>query len=493
MKKLLRSVSLFLAALMIGTALFSCADNTEEKPEVSSSAETQVIPPEEELDSLEARALIKDNLPDYNAEGGVYRILASPDATKDLEIFEEATGDVVEDAVYNRNLKIKERFNVNLETVFGKSYDSAAKDLREAVMADDDSYDIYAGHAIVSGGLATNDVLRNWYDLEYVNFSMPWWNKNSAEALTFDGVMLLMPGYMTLQFVGNTFVTYYNKKIAADYNLDNIYDIVNSGSWTIAKMKETTVGVYSDLNGNGKVDEEDQLGFANTAQSPAVTFMWSFDIPVVSFDDEYNAVIELNNQRTFDAYAALYDFYYETDGVLINDSSPMWGIQTFVRGNTLINPFLLNAAESKLRDFEADYAIIPYPKYDEDQNYYTMIDGGAPILGIPKTIRDDDKVGIITEALNAESWKTVVPAYYDIALKVKGTRDEESVAMMDLIMDSVKEDFCFIYDNWKGVAFMFQDLLMNKNPNISSYVEKKTKGALRHYDKVIAAFTGYGE
>jgi len=40
------------------------------------------------------------------------------------------------------------------------------------------------------------------------------------------------------------------------------------------------------------------------------------------------------------------------------------------------------------------------------------------------------------EALQSESAKTVRPAYYDIALKTKYTRDDDSVEMLDLIFNT---------------------------------------------------------
>ena len=38
--------------------------------------------------------------------------------------------------------------------------------------------------------------------------------------------------------------------------------------------------------------------------------------------------------------------------------------------------------------------------------------------------------------LNAESYKTVIPAYYEVALKGKYSRDAESAEMLDLIFES---------------------------------------------------------
>ena len=75
-----------------------------------------------------------------------------------------------------------------------------------------------------------------------------------------------------------------------------------------------------------------------------------------------------------------------------------------------------------------------------------------------KSIQDPEFVGVIAEALNAESWKRVVPAYYDISLKYKGARDEQSVAMLDLIVEGRIFDFGYVYGG-TSPAFWIQNLL----------------------------------
>ena len=90
--------------------------------------------------------------------------------------------------------------------------------------------------------------------------------------------------------------------------------------------------------------------------------------------------------------------------------------------------------------------------------------------------------------MTAESWKNVIPAYYDVALKLNGTRDEESIAMLDKILDSVKVDFTYIYDNWQGFAFFMQDLLQNKNRDLMSYVESNRSAKLTFYEQLYEAF-----
>jgi hypothetical protein len=102
-------------------------------------------------------------------------------------------------------------------------------------------------------------------------------------------------------------------------------------------------------------------------------------------------------------------------------------------------------------------------------------------------------VGAVVHALGAYSWKNVIPNYYDIALKVKGTRDDESVAILDMILNSRVIDFAYLYDAWQGYVFTFQTFTYKNNKQeFASMYESKLKAATKNYEKVLSLFLDYG-
>ena len=90
----------------------------------------------------------------------------------------------------------------------------------------------------------------------------------------------------------------------------------------------------------------------------------------------------------------------------------------------------------QLRSMETDFGIIPYPKYDENQDrYYSRVSYyNAPI--VPVTNQNLELTGAVLEYFNYASSQTVIPAYYDVVLYGKVIRDEESRDMLDIIFDS---------------------------------------------------------
>ena len=108
-----------------------------------------------------------------------------------------------------------------------------------------------------------------------------------------------------------------------------------------------------------------------------------------------------------------------------------------------------------LRDMETDFGIIPYPKWDENQeNYLTRVEG-AELFGVPITAENLERTGAIIEAMACESMNEVIPVYYDLSLKTKVTRDEESAKMLDIIFANRVFDWgdTFWCDNLRDTEF----------------------------------------
>ena len=151
-----------------------------------------------------------------------------------------------------------------------------------------------------------------------------------------------------------------------------------------------------------------------------------------------------------------------------------------------------SGAISYLADFGHDYGIIPYPKYDEAQAAYkSMVDGSHSAMAVGKDAQDLDFIGILTEAYCAESYKKVLPAYYDVCLKQRYASSPKDAEMMDLCVNARVFDPGYVYDNWNGVAFYFQELLRAAQfQDITSYYKSREKAATKYYEKVLKLFDG---
>ncbi len=482
------------AALILLLSAVSCGSETDapQTQQTTASNTLQSEPALDENDPFAQRMSAKANLPADGLDfgGAAFRTLVNEDANGiiDRDIYvPEASGDLVDDALYNRQSYVEEQLNVKITPSVTQPYLDCSQTIRRTVNAGEDAYDVFLQHMIQAGSDALQGIFQNWYDIPHMKFDQPWYSKTSNDALTVDGVMYLMLSDIMLSSFYNTYCIYYNKDIAQNYDLPDLYSIVKDGKWTMDQMETLSKNVYMDLNGDGKRGKEDQYGYATSIDSDVVTFFWAFDVPLLDVSGK-EPVLLANNDRAADTVTRLRSFLHQSDAAFAAD---VWTdfIQMFVGGQVLFIPRCIGETMTFFREMN-NYGILPFPKYDEAQpEYRTMLDGCSPLMAVPKTATQLDLIGAVMEAMGEYSYKYVVPAYYDVALKVKGTRDENSIEMLDLAAAGRKVDFGFVFDSYNGFSFTLQDLLQkNDTREYSSYYAKREKKAQKHYQSVYDVF-----
>ena len=488
-----RTLALLLSLCMLAGCFASCSETPEQEtagPDPIAPSADQTAPeevPEPDKDSLEAREDVSDNLPEKDFGGKTFCV-AGDNGYEEYYLTAEQNGEVVNDAVWLRNQTVTERFNFTLDAnVFDEG--SITGNVKNSVLAGDDAYQLIAGHIIYLGMAAVDKIMYDMRELPYIDFTRPWWSSSTTDDLTYKGMTFIGIGDFALSAVAETYCMFYNKSIAADHSLPDMYDLVYAGDWTIDKEIELSEGVYTDLNGDGKRDKGDLYALSTSTKSAANAYLWALGKKIATQQPDGTYEISYFDEKMVSVMEKLYQMYYETDQVYFEVShNPR---VAFEPGLALFADGIFGQATSTLRDVEFDYGIIPYPKWDTAQEkYYTSVDGGHEGLAVVKSITDPEFVGIVTEVLCAESWKKTVPAYYDTALKYKGARDYESIAMIDMIMESRVFDFGYVYGGW-GPVFWIQYLLEAKSMDISSYYQKNHKVFDKYMEKIYKAFDEY--
>ena len=492
-----RKISLAMSIVIFAGILASCGAQPS-GGEVTTDSGNITETTEAETENKE----ISDDLPETNFEGKTFTVLTY-DYIKDDYVVEEETGDVVKDAEYRRDQTVSERFGAKIEYIADYNLSDATNFVKTSVMAGDDAFQLVANHVVSMGTIATEGLFMNMFDLPYINFEKPWWSKSTVEDLAYGNDLVTFAiGDYALSALYGTYCYYYDKKVAQDYDFEDLYAVVNDGRWTIDYVEELCKPMYKDLNGNAEKDEDDFYGLTQSMGSPANAYFWAFGGKIFTRDNNGIPQYTYKDERTTTIFEKLYQLCYESDG--INNSRPKYekinasGYQdisaySFRDDLSALASGSLLMTTLYLRDKKNEYGILPYPKLDESQNEYrTMVDGYHAILAVPKTIQDPDFVGIMTEALNAESHKQVFPAYYEVALKKKYTYDDESVKMLDMIVDSRVFDFGYVYDAWKGVSFYPEYMLrIEKSKDFESYYAKKSKASVKYYEKILDFFANF--
>jgi hypothetical protein len=146
----------------------------------------------------------------------------------------------------------------------------------------------------------------------------------------------------------------------------------------------------------------------------------------------------------------------------------------------------------KIRDMECDFGILPCPKFDEAQeNYRTLVHDGGYLGAVNGNSANLDLVGATLEALNAETYRSVTPVYYETALKVKYTRDDTSAQMIDMIHDTLMTNFIYAYNYaLSDIGLQYRKLITNKSKEYVSTIEKTLKSAEKKLETLSGVFAG---
>ena len=139
------------------------------------------------------------------------------------------------------------------------------------------------------------------------------------------------------------------------------------------------------------------------------------------------------------------------------------------------------------RDLETDIGLIPFPKYDEAQAEYrhTFNPNWSSTIFLPGNTETGEFTGAMLEAINADSYYSTSIAYYDVVLKGKAMRDQESCEMLEIIRQSRTIDPELAY-NFLGAANAYTTALQSGSADkLASTFEKMRKAADKNIQKLI--------
>jgi len=446
------------------------------------------------------RELTPDSLPDdLDFDGETIRIMHRMewDIWEQEIAVESEIGEVVNDAIYNRNKSVEDRLNVNIQPIPSaggypwQDNDFFNNTVRNSVLAGSDDYDLIAGYAYFIPVLATEGLLYNWNSVKYISPEKEWWCAGYNDQMTIDGKLYFITGDIALTMLKNMFVIYYNKDVVKNLGLEDMYAVAFNGDFTLDKIAEIIKGIYMDMDGSGVPNDKDMYGFAIGTGNPVDVFYNAFDQPIIQKDREGIPQIVLNSQKTIDIVDKLYGFFFENQDVFAIDENLAGNriYNMFIENRLLFMPAMLHTSES-LRSVDIDYGILPYPKWNKDQPaYYTTAQNSYSLFSIPITCRKTDAVGATVEALCAESYRKVTPAYYEIALKQKYSRDEETSRMLDLIRAGMTFDFGVLNSiSMDNIQNIFRNLMTGKSRDFVSEYEKGAAVYQSQLDKLIEGY-----
>lgn len=472
-----------LAICVIVSLTVSCGDNSSRDDTTTTVLSTKAV-----TEVTTDENIIKDSVPELDFGGKELRIIQQAQSLYYI-VEDEEIGEVIHDEIVRRNSELEERFKMKFTLLDrGAEFHEVTSAVRRVVDAGEDAYDLILNQIFDTGSMAASGYFRSWTEIPYLDLEQPWYTKSIREAASVGDQLLMLESDLVLNYAAQTWVLLYNKTDALALNMPDLYDVVDAGQWTYDMLYNLCSEAYSDINGDGIQNEGDYFGFASTLGDCLIaSCFYAGDGRMVKLSNDLELSYPISTEHSVNVLGEISRLFYDNPSAIQkNDAGGDTRTSLFPHGNILFQ--FMQAGDLlwvELRDMEDEFGVLPMPKYDEAQKeHYTLVDGGGDIMTIPKTVSDLEIIGAAVEAASADSYNNLMPAFMGLAMEQKGTRDQESIAMLRRVFDSRVVDFAYLYDGGSSFTFKLKPII--KNPDkIVSTVEKNLKSVNSYYSKLI--------
>ena len=425
-----------------------------------------------------------DHIEIEDMDGYNFRMLVRPGGgMMEDQYVESESGDIISNAVYRRNEMVKELFNIEITAV--KSNATKADDALNTILAGDDQFDIILPHSRAAFSYAVQNTLVNFNDIKTIDMSKEWWSKDIIDSASINGYLYVLDGDIQTHRLEYAFAMYFNKRIFDELGLDYPYQMAIDGTWTFDAFSKLVKQGAKDLNGDGLMNPgDDQYGYYTWPAYGPIEVLYSGGQRIYAKNSKGVPELTLNSNKTVEIFSK-YFALCKSEDVYLKPSAVSVKEDLFTAGRAMFADKDLGSAKG-MRSMNDDFGILPWPKFSDNDEYKTVINGHASLLVMPITVKDPDKSGKIIEALCAVGNKNVIPAFYDVSLKTKFSRDYESEAMIDIIRNSLIYDLGYISGGtFQSCGSTLADL---SNPDFASYYAANESRALSDLDNFLSSY-----
>lgn len=493
-----KTIALMLALLLGAIPLAACSSEESVGEETVGTSGAGTVTSE----TVTATTKLVAEIPDSDFKGYEFKVLARGKKGSwdnyDIQV-DSANGDIINDALYNRNVTVADKLNVKFVLKPVDGYDVKTP-VMTSVLSGADDYDIVMPSITDAANIAQGGALAPLQKMPYMDLEKPWYDDRCIEQLAINGKNYLFFSDINVCNLDAIWIYLFNKKIAEDFKLDDPYQLMADGTWTTEKMTSMSKTVTSDLNGDGKMNKSDRWGLVGHDYVITAAYIGSGE-RVATAGKDGKITLTMNNKRVFDVINSIiglekYWIRYSLTAKKYSTASPVGFepadnyaelISVFKSGNALFIGEVLAVMED-MRDSDIEFGVVPTPKLDDDQEgYFSAVNSIAAAMCVPLTAKDLNRTSIVIEAWAAESHYTVIPAYYEIAMKSKYTRDIISADMLDLILGSRSYDLG-IYYGWGGLSDRFCSLVYEGSTDFASMYDANKAVAQDALDKFVTEF-----
>ena len=410
--------------------------------------------------------------PDVNYNGKEFNIMRwTWDEDWVLSVTKESTP--IESQTYY-HLKSVERelgveFNIALEQRGEYGYHDSFV-AKVEMLSGNDNIDLICQYSLSAAIGAQHGVYLNLLDLSYVNWDKYYWSDSLYDYNAVNGKMYYCTGDLTGTSIKNMFVMVYNYDLINDYRIENPYEVVDRGEWTIETLKKFSRDIYVDENRNSASDIGDIFGLVVGDYRTIDAFQAGSNL--VSIVKDPDGKLQINEQMSgsygVSVIEKLENLLHGNSGAYCNNKTdkPDYSA-SFIQGNAAFMVTMCSGIISSVSKSDINYGILPIPKYDENQkNYHTCLNMTYNMYSVPIVARDPNMSGAVLESLAHSGNRNLIPVIYK-ALQYKYSNRPEDVRMLELLRSGIIYDPGRIFDQMGIYSFVRSTVRDNVPPTSS--------------------------
>ncbi len=473
----MRKITTLLLVVLMLAQLVSCGNGENNKETTAETIDSMVAA------ETESETEIKPDLPDKDYGGQKLHMLTETNY-ENFIYASEITGESVNDALYSARTSVEEQFNVSiLNDIVVPECDTATTD--NTIKSGEDAFFLAQNHDRTTASMSLNGWFYNIYDLPYVDTTKQWWPQFTVDSLTINGRMYYMSNYINWNGLAQTRVIFANMGLVENFNLGNLFEMVYSRTWTLDNFAAMTKDIYIDVDGNGARDRTDTYGFFYEKTPYCWLEGFGVELYQKKGKDSANITLAATEPKVISLVEKLHDWCYNgAAGVNVMLDEDWKGSDQrtlYAKGNAVFTTSGINSMITELTDSDIDYAMLPFPLFDDTQADYI---GPCTdrLTYVPITVQDTEQAGILIEALNYEGYKNVLPTYQESTLKKRYANSEDTSKMLDIVFANRVISLSYLYGD---VSLYFLGKVVPNN-TVSSYVESVSNIEQKTIDQIIA-------
>lgn len=493
----MKRIIALLAAIAMLVPAVGCSENTADGSEPSQGSVTDSVVNggnTEAAEETEAERFEADIPAGTDYGGAKFNILAYPETGNvwiDVDFHaEEQTGEILNDAVYTRTLMTEDLLNVDITRTTSAGADGT--ELRTSVQASDGAYQVGFVNMKAAFNLAEQDMLLDMNTMNDFQINAPWWDQNAVKDLSILNRNYMLTGDISILYRKSLRVLYYNKMLAGNYQVESPYEKVSERTWTFDAFDAMCRQVTEDLDGNGLMDQNDRYGIVYSSGTGMILMVAS-GVRFADKDENDVPFISFYSEKTVEVWEKYTSLLFD-EQVAANGTANSWDYDAMFRADQGLFACMELHHVEPLREMDSDFGILPMPLFDEAQEnfYVTPNTNVAGCLVIPVTNVGFTMTSHVLDVLGAESKNTLTPAYYEVYLKGKSARDEESRESLDIIFNSVRYDIGTTYD-WGSMASLPHEMIVAKATDLASRWKRMEKPVQKLMEKTLKGFEDTAE